>query len=180
MKINVIIFVKKRVFDMKIKCIPVGYLQANCYILEKNNKAILIDPGDNEVLISEKLGELELVGILITHNHFDHVGALSYFEDKYNLKHNEKVEGWNYEVIETKGHSKDSVSFYFSQDNVLFTGDFIFKGSIGRMDLPGGDEVDMKNSLEKINDFDDNIIVYPGHGVKTILHEEKKLFKYYF
>ena len=165
---------------MQIKCIPVGYLQANCYIVSIDNKAILIDPGDEAQKIESHLNGLELVGILLTHNHFDHTGALSYFEEKYHLKHNEKIYGFSYEIIKTPGHTKDSLTFYFPEEKIMFTGDFLFKETIGRMDLPGGSVEDMKKSLELISNYDDDIIVYPGHEEKTILGEEKKLFQFYF
>lgn len=165
---------------MQIKCIPVGTLQANCYILVKDNKAILIDPGDEQEKIENILEKLELVGILLTHNHFDHIGALAYFEEKYHLKHNQAIKDFTYEVIKTPGHSKDSLTFYFPNEKVMFTGDFLFQGTIGRMDLPGGNEKEMQESLELISQYDDEIIIYPGHGPSTILGEEKKLFSYYF
>lgn len=165
---------------MQIKCIPVGYLGANCYIVSKEGKAILIDPGEEAQKIESNLQDLELVGILLTHNHFDHTGALSYFEEKYHLKHNEKIESFLYEVIQTPGHTKDSLTFYFPEEKVMFTGDFLFKGTIGRMDLPGGSIEDMKKSLELIFNYDDDIIVYPGHEEKTTLGEEKSCFNIIF
>lgn len=165
---------------MQVKCIPVGVLQANCYIVEKNRKAILIDPGDEQEKIERELKELDLVGILLTHSHFDHVGALSYFEEKYHLNHNEKIEDFFYEVIETPGHSKDSLTFYFPKEKIMFTGDFLFQGTIGRMDLPTGNEKEMEKSLEKIAKYDNDIKIFPGHGPSTMLGNEKRLFKYYF
>lgn len=165
---------------MQIKCIPVGDLQANCYIVSKEKKGVLIDPGDEYKKIENELKDLELVGILLTHSHFDHVGALSYFEEKYHLTHNKKIEEFFYEVIETPGHSKDSITFYFPQEKIMFTGDFLFQGTIGRMDFPGGSEKEMQESLEKIAKYDDDIKIYPGHGPSTILGNEKKLFHYYF
>ena len=56
----------------------------------------------------------------------------------------------------------------------MFVGDFIFKESIGRTDLPGGDNIDMKKSLEKILTYDDNIKLYPGHDDETTLKYEKE------
>ncbi len=164
---------------MQIKCIPVGYLQANCYIVIKNNKAIIIDPGDEPDKIEQNLKNLEIVGILLTHNHFDHTGALSYFEEKYHLKANHKIEGFNYQVINTPGHTKDSKTFYFPEDKMMFTGDFLFKGTIGRMDLEGGSTIDMQKSLEKIFSYDDAILLYPGHGESTSLGNEKPRFSHY-
>lgn len=61
----------------------------------------------------------------------------------------------------------------------MFTGDFIFKNSIGRMDLEGGNISDMKKSLKLISKYDDDIIVYSGHGNDTTLKNEKNNFKYY-
>lgn len=60
---------------MKIECIKVGDFQTNCYILNKNGKKIIIDPGAEFLKIDQYINN-DLVAILITHNHFDHVGAL--------------------------------------------------------------------------------------------------------
>ncbi len=165
---------------MKIKRIVVGSLEENCYIIEKNGKAIIVDPGDEYNKIEAAINNLKVVGILLTHSHFDHIGALSYFEEKYHLKHNEKIKEFNYEVIATPGHSKDSLTFYFKEEKVMFTGDFLFKESIGRMDLPGGNSLDMKTSLELISKYPSDIVIYPGHGEKSLLAEEKLYFPYYF
>lgn len=165
---------------MQVKCIPVGNLMANCYIIKKENKVILIDPGDEPEKIEKHLDGLSIQGILLTHNHFDHIGSLSYFEEKYRLKHNEPIPNFEYEIIPTKGHSKDSLTFYFPKEKWMFTGDFLFQGTIGRMDLPGGNIKEMQESLQKISKYNDDIIIYPGHGPSSILGEEKKLFSFYF
>lgn len=164
---------------MNVKRIVVGDLQENCYIIEKNTNAIIVDPGDEPEKIEKELDKLNIVGILLTHNHFDHVGALSYFENKYNLKHNDEIEHFDYETISTPGHSKDSLCFYFPKEKIMITGDFLFKGTIGRMDLPGGSILDMKNSLNKISKYPDDIVIYPGHGEKSTLGSEKKHFNFY-
>lgn len=165
--------------EIKITRIIVGKLEANCYLVSKGDKAIIIDPGDEPKKIEMALVGLNLVGILLTHSHFDHIGALTYFENKYHIKHNEKINFLNYKKILTPGHSKDSITFYFPELQAMFTGDFLFKGTIGRMDLPGGSVEDMKESLNKIFKYPDNIILYPGHGEKSILGTEKENFKYY-
>lgn len=165
--------------NIKIKRIVVGKPQANCYLIIKGKDAIMIDPGEEKEKIEKELIGLNLVGILLTHSHFDHIGALAYFEKKYHLKHNENVNLLTCEVIETRGHSKDSVTFYFPDINTMFTGDFLFNGTIGRMDLPDGSITEMKESLDKITKYPDNTIIYPGHGEKTSLGREKKNFKYY-
>lgn len=158
---------------MKVLCIPVGYLQANCYILIKDNNALIIDPGSEEEKIEKHLKGLNVLGILVTHYHFDHIGALDYLKNKYNLKVNETFNPFKYEIIKTPGHTKDSITLYFSEENIMFTGDFLFKDSIGRMDLEGGSVKDMINSLVLISKYNDDIVVYPGHGKITTLKNEK-------
>ena len=74
----------------------------------------------------------------------------------------------------TPGHSNDSVSFYFDEVNTLFVGDFIFKNTIGRTDLPTGNETDMKNSLARLEEFSNDTKIYSGHGDLTTLEEERK------
>ncbi len=165
--------------QITINKIVVGELAENCYLIEKNNNAILIDPGDEYEKIEDKINDLNIVGILLTHDHFDHIGALSYFEKKYNLKHNSEIDFFDYEIISTPGHTKDSLTFYFPKEKIMFTGDFLFKGTVGRMDLPGGNINDMKNSLELISKYPNDIVIYPGHGEKSILGIEKNYFKYY-
>ena len=56
----------------------------------------------------------------------------------------------------------------------MFIGDFIFKESIGRVDLPGGNNEEMQESINKIKLYDDDIVLYPGHYEKTTLQEEKE------
>ena len=84
------------------------------------------------------------------------------------------------EIIKNPGHSKDSVSYYFKEEKVLFCGDFIFQNSIGRTDLESGSDNDMIESLKKIGEYPDDLIIYPGHGEKTNLGYEKNNFKYYY
>ena len=163
---------------MKIKKVEVGMLQCNCYILEKNNKVLIIDPGDEPEKIKKEIGNKEIIAILITHNHFDHIGALSYFKntpiyDYHNLEEKEyQLDDFKFDVIYTKGHSSDSVTYYFKDENIMFVGDFIFKESIGRTDLPTGNMFEMEESLSKIRKYPSKTIIYPGHGESTTLLSE--------
>lgn len=165
---------------MKVERIPVGCLQANCYIVTKNDKSIIIDPGDEAEKIKDFCNSKNIVEILVTHNHFDHVGALPELEEFYHLKANVRSPYFNYEIIQTPGHTSDSKSFYFKDDLVIFTGDFLFKGTIGRTDLPTGSEAEMIKSLEKIMEYPDELTVYPGHSSSTNLGKEKENFCRYF
>lgn len=70
-------------------------------------------------------------------------------------------------IIRTPGHSRGSASFYCAEENVLFTGDTLFKGSIGRTDFPGGSMFQIISSLRELAQLPDTTIVYPGHGPQT-------------
>lgn len=76
-------------------------------------------------------------------------------------------------VLHTPGHTQGSVSLLF--DNVIFSGDTLFFGSIGRTDLPGGDFGLIKKSLEKLMNFPENTVILPGHGDFTSIVQEKKI-----
>lgn len=163
---------------MEIKSVKVGPLETNCYIVSIKDECIIIDPGDEFEKIINNIDK-KIVGCLITHSHFDHVGALKKILDYYKITLGKiNSDKFIYETINTPGHTTDSVTYYFKAEKVMFTGDFIFYRSIGRTDL-GGNDNDMINSLEKIKKFPDDIKLFPGHGTTTILGEEKKYFSYY-
>lgn len=168
---------------MEIKKVVTGYLDENCYVLINNKECLVIDPGDDFPKIKEQIGEAKILGVLITHSHFDHIGALRNFLTKRsikifkksNLEEKEYVIGsFKFKCLYTPGHSKDSVTFYFEDENVMFDGDFIFKESIGRTDLPGGSDADMKESINKILTYSEDIKLYPGHNEETTLKYEKE------
>lgn len=166
---------------MKIEIVKTGYLEENCYILSKENNVLVIDPGDNFKLIKNKINNRNVLGVLITHYHFDHIGALDEIIKEYNpkvidfkSKKNVEIENFKFEIIDTKGHKEDAVSYYFKEEKIMFVGDFIFKESIGRCDLPGGNYEKMKNSLNIIKKYDKDIVLYPGHGLSTTLEYELK------
>lgn len=168
---------------MEIKRVITGYLDENCYLLIKNGCCLVVDPGDNYNKIKENIGDNKVLGVLITHSHFDHIGALRNFLTKRsikifkrsNLEEKEYTIGdFKFKCIYTPGHSKDSVTFYFEDDGFMLVGDFIFKESIGRTDLPGGSESEMEESIKKILDYPDDIVLYPGHDDITTLKDEKE------
>lgn len=168
---------------MEIKTIVTGYLDENCYLLIKNGTCLVVDPGDNFPKIKAELGDNKVLGVLITHSHFDHIGALRNFLTKKsikifkrsNLEEKEYTIGdFTFKCIHTPGHSKDSVTFYFEEGNFMLVGDLIFKESIGRTDLPGGSEAEMKESLAKVLEYDNSITLYPGHDDLTTIGDERK------
>ena len=166
---------------MKIESVVVGSYQENCYIVSIDNKCLIVDPGDEANKIIDKVGNLEVLGILVTHHHFDHVGVLEEIKNKYNVdvydfntteEKEYNIDKFKFIVIKNPGHTEDSISFYFKDENIMFVGDFVFRNSIGRCDL-GGNELEMKNSIEKLKENKEDIILYPGHGDKTNLNYEK-------
>ena len=166
---------------MKIEIVKVGRLECNCYLLDIRNKALVIDPGDDADKIINAVGNREVVGIIITHYHFDHIGAIDEIVNKYNVMvydRNNMSEGENiindfsFEVIYTPGHKEDAITIYFRKDKVMFCGYFIFKDNIGRCDLPGGNLDMMYKSINKIKEYDREVVIYPGHGDKTSLGYE--------
>lgn len=165
---------------MNITKIVLGFLDTNCYILKKGNNCLVVDPASEFNKIKNEIGNLNLVGILVTHHHFDHIGALEEVKKYYNVPvydyNNSKnnCDYFDFDIINNPGHTSDSVSFYFEQENVMFVGDFIFKESIGRTDLDTGSDKDMFKSLNMIKKYDNNITLYPGHGDSTTLDYEKK------
>lgn len=164
---------------MIVKRLILGPLSTNCYLIIKDNKCLIVDPADNIEIIKKELKCLNLVGILITHYHFDHIGALEQLKQYYNVpiydynKDNINVEKFNFDIIHNPGHTNDSVTFYFKDEKIMFVGDFIFKGTIGRTDLETGNMFDMQTSLNTIKKYDNDILLYPGHGESTTLGYEK-------
>ena len=166
---------------MKIETIVNGYLEENCYVIHNDKYALIVDPGSEEDKVFDVINKLniEVVGILITHYHFDHVDCLDMVKSKYNVniydfnsKSKNKVKCFNFEIIKNYGHTMDSVSFYFKKEKVMFTGDFVFRDSIGKYDRDN--EMIMYESLSKFVTYDDDITIYPGHGIKSTIGYEKR------
>ena len=166
---------------MHLEKIEVGYLKCNCYLLSIDNEVLIIDPGDEANKIIKLIGNRKVIGIIVTHYHFDHIGALKEIKEKYQTKVYDKsnlTEGinkigkFNFEVIYTPGHKEDLITIYFKENKLMFCGDFIFKDSIGRCDLPGGNIDDIIKSINKIKEYPLDTVIYPGHDSKTTLGYE--------
>ena len=166
---------------METEKIVTGLLDENCYLWKKNGTCLVVDPGDDYHKIKDVVGDDKVLAVLLTHSHFDHIGALRNFLTKRSVKIFKKssveekeyqIGDFSFQVIYTPGHSKDSISFYFKEEKLMFVGDFVFKESIGRCDLPGGSEEEMQESLSKIKGYPVDVTLYPGHGDATTLDYE--------
>lgn len=114
---------------MEIKCVVTGFLDENCYLLIKDGKCLVVDPGDDFHKIKDEIGDNKVLGVLITHSHADHIGALRNFLTKRSIKIFKKsnleekeysIGDFKFKCIYTPGHSKDSVTFYFEEEKIMF------------------------------------------------------------
>ena len=167
---------------MNVKRIVVGELATNCYIIEKESTCIIIDPGaEPEKIIKHVDPDKRVVGIFITHGHDDHTGALTDVYNKFicpifsgnNLREEEyEFDELKFKIVKFPGHKEDSVALYFELEKVRFVGDFVFKDSIGRVDLKGASAFDMKQSIKKLLEFPKDVVLFPGHMQSTTIGEE--------
>jgi hydroxyacylglutathione hydrolase len=219
-----------------VRAFAVGAIQENAYIVRAHQQArsaLLIDPGEEPQRLLDAAGALgvEIDAILITHCHFDHIGAvaplaratgapvwcpeieLSVLADitkwtmpgfgpyeswqaEHTLKGGERLQlaGLDVEVLSTPGHSPGHLTYAIGANTesvasslagtgdtgsaesaapVLLSGDVLFEGSVGRVDLPGGDWATLERSIGLLMErFGRETVVYPGHmGVTTLGRE---------
>lgn len=189
---------------VNIKVQPMGMYQTNCYIVEVDKKEFIIDPGvdaTNWVLQNVK----NPYAILNTHGHFDHVWSNAELKeilnipiyvpigDEFMLKDDPfgqgtppsnpdilvqgdqefDCDGTKIKFLHFPGHTPGCSAILFEE--YLFSGDFIFKGSIGRVDFPYSNPEDMKKSIEKFLSIEDNWTIYPGHGETTTSEAERRV-----
>jgi len=188
---------------MKIMTKMVGPYQENSYIVSLNGKELIIDPGQSSFdWISKNVKNP--VAILNTHGHSDHIWSNKILKDKFNipiycpkgdcfmLMNDFEKEGYDlctpdFEVKENEtleiselkvkflhfpGHTPGSSAIKIG--NALFTGDFIFKGSIGRTDFSFSSPKEMKKSINNFLKMKENLTIYPGHGPSTTVKNEQR------
>ncbi|MDD5716743.1 MAG: MBL fold metallo-hydrolase [Sulfuricurvum sp.] len=193
---------------MQILKRPMGPYQTNCYIIRIDHKEIIIDPGvgATEWVMANVSHP---VAILNTHGHFDHVWSNHELQTRLSiplytpkgdvmLLQNShwmpdlppstpdiEVEGdqtFTIEGIEVKfhhfpGHCPGCSMIEIG--NVIFSGDFLFQNSIGRVDFPYSDPEAMKESLRKFARMQEDKTLYPGHGGETSVHAEQRHVDYW-
>jgi len=193
---------------MNIKVSPMGPYQTNCYIVSVNGIDIIIDPGVDAVSWVLK-NITKPVAILNTHGHFDHVWSnkelkelldislytpkkdvfllqssswapnlpLSYPDVEVDGDCRFDLEGVQIRFRHFPGHSPGCSTIEI--EDAMFSGDFIFKNSIGRVDFPYSDPQQMKDSLKKFTDITYDKTVYPGHGEQTSIKQEQYNIPYW-
>ncbi len=179
---------------MTVKQLIVGNLDTNCYILKTENIGIIIDPGAEPKRIIEAVAGDEIILILATHRHYDHITALKSVREATNARaaihpldwmpeFDLKLEGGQkigfgqhvITVIHTPGHTPGGCCFFV--EDILFSGDTLFLGGPGNTSFPGGSELAILKSIrEKLLVLPDHTIVYPGHGPSTTIGKERSLY----
>jgi hydroxyacylglutathione hydrolase len=197
---------------MDVRMVTVGPVQENCFLARPagGDHAVIVDPGEEAPRLLEAIASerLTLDAILLTHTHFDHVGAVAplaratgapvycpaievailqdimafvpwpgfgpfeSWDPEHTVQGGETLElaGLTIDVLFTPGHSPGHVTYAVRGERALFSGDVLFEGSVGRVDLPGGDWPTLLGSIATLLDrFDDETVVYPGHmGITTL------------
>lgn len=186
----------------------------NTYIINEKNECFIIDPGTNfkEIVSYISKKDYIVMGVLLTHGHFDHIFSLNDIIEEYKVpvyihmnerdflfdpnlnlssmtykrfvlkdknivntitsKDKIKLGYETIKIIETPGHTRGGVCYHYK--NFLFSGDTLFKGSIGRHDLPTANKTHLERSVNMlVTKLRDNTVVYPGHGHFTTILNEK-------
>jgi hydroxyacylglutathione hydrolase len=185
---------------MKVHQVEVGNMQNFTYVVEdeETRQAIVIDPSWDLEKITDIIqrNNLSVKYIVNTHYHFDHtIGneamakqtgakiiqyATSEIKHDIKVSDGDKIKFGSSEllVVHTPGHSKDSMCLV--GDGKIFSGDTLFVGTCGRVDLPGGSARELYYSLvHTLRKMDDNLVMYPGHNYGHVptstLGEQKKM-----
>ncbi|MGL1892346.1 MAG: MBL fold metallo-hydrolase [Spirochaetaceae bacterium] len=208
-----------------IDIIITGELGVNTYLYNfKEDKVVIIDPGADASKIIKKIESNRQTpkAIILTHGHFDHIGAVEQLKGKYSIPvyihhadgtylgkeggnrhklmfssmgpnadyyfnnyytecgepdflfdNNDILSDFELLVIHTPGHSPGSSCFYSKKNGVIFTGDTLFNGGLGRTDFTGGDYNTLIKSLKSLFKLPNNTVAYPGHGEITTIGAEK-------
>jgi hydroxyacylglutathione hydrolase len=198
--------------SLDVQMVTVGPLAENCFVLrrEGSGRGLIVDPGEEPDKILAAVAEMgvKVEAILLTHCHFDHIGAVApvatitgapvycprletpiladvmayvpapgfgpyeSYEADETVQGGETLElaGMTIDVISTPGHSPGHVTYSVRDEDAIFSGDVLFQGSVGRVDLPGGDGPTLLRSIRTlVESHSPETGVYPGHmGVTTL------------
>jgi hydroxyacylglutathione hydrolase len=201
---------------LDVEMLTVGAIGENCFLFRKlgSDRLLVVDPGEEEerILAAIEATGAQVEAILVTHCHFDHVGAVApvakatgapvycpeievpvlrdimafvpwegfgpyegYEADEI-VRGGETLglAGLEIDVVFTPGHSPGHVTYAVRDEEAIFSGDVLFQGSVGRVDLPGGDGPTLLASISRLlEDFSDETVVHPGHMGLTTLGAER-------
>jgi glyoxylase-like metal-dependent hydrolase (beta-lactamase superfamily II) len=202
--------------SLDVQMLTVGPVAENCFLVrpEGGDKLLVVDPGEEpeRILAAIAATGAEVQAILVTHCHFDHIGAVApvaaatgapvycpqievpvladimayvpypgfgpfeSYEADHAVAGGETLElaGLELDVVFTPGHSPGHVTYAVRGEDALFSGDVLFQGSVGRVDLPGGDGPTLIASIGNLLDtYSDETVVHPGHMGLTTLGAER-------
>jgi hydroxyacylglutathione hydrolase len=201
---------------LDVEMLTVGQIGENCFLFrpQGGDKLLIVDPGEESerILAAVEATGASVEAILLTHCHFDHIGAVapvaratgapvycpeievpvladimayvpwdgfgpyeSYEADEV-VRGGETLElaGMEIEVVFTPGHSPGHVTYAVKGEPAIFSGDVLFQGSVGRVDLPGGDGPTLLASIGKLLEaYSEETVVHPGHMGLTTLGAEQ-------
>ncbi|MGN1333575.1 MAG: MBL fold metallo-hydrolase [Anaerovoracaceae bacterium] len=186
---------------MKIKRYVGGSLESNGYIISNRSKGscYIIDPGYEPKKFIDYIEDegLKLLGIILTHHHYDHVGGASRIRDYFvvPVMMHEKdafvykgtvdrqfsdgdvlnLDGETLQIFNTPGHTRGSICILSEKSKVVFTGDTIFDTDLGRTDLEDGSPDEMKESCRNVIDrWSNEYTIYPGHDGSATMKQVRK------
>lgn len=208
---------------IKVRHFPLGMIATNTYLItdENTGESALVDPACKDERLTREilgLGKNKLRYILLTHGHFDHIGAVEFYSRQFcakvviaskeepflsdnnlnlssmlgasqlspcsadiTLSDKDKLSLGDtaFYFMHTPGHTCGSGCYVFPDDKVIFSGDTLFYHSMGRVDFPTSDPVQMRDSLRRLSGMDGDYTVYPGHNRFTTLSEERSNNPYF-
>lgn len=205
---------------LQVETLVLGTIMTNCYLaMNRETKELLIvDPADEADRIIQRIGELQAkpAAILLTHGHFDHIGAVDALREQYGIpacaldEERQVLEqtmlnlsamqgrrlsvkadrffhdgetvalaGFSIRVLHTPGHTAGGACYYIESERVLFSGDTLFCGSVGRTDFPTGSMSELHDSIHsKLFALPDETLVLPGHDDPSTIGYEKQYNPY--
>lgn len=207
---------------LQIEKLVLGMMQTNCYLArnKETGRLLIVDPADEPQRVVRKIDDAcsRPEAILLTHGHFDHIGAVDALREHYGIpvyaleKEQEILEdpvknlsgmfgggngfcvkadhflkdgqvltlaGVEIHVIHTPGHTVGGACYYVPEENVLFSGDTLFRCSVGRSDFPTGSMRQLHDSIhEKLFVLPEDTVVLPGHDAATDIGYEKRFNPY--